>query len=261
MSATVGEAAMAAGAVSALLDFGLPQDGPQARLRCAFGAPLRVLQADRADQVLPLLDAVQAESAAGRWCVGFVAYEAAPAFDAALRVHDADGPLAWFAVFDQAMPWPDAAELAALPPASARWDEGPDRAGFARDMAAIQSAIAAGDCYQINHTARLSAVTSEVICQTVGSACSSNSCGTLTENGCATRERSLRIRSTIMTFSARSLSDARSAAALAWSASGVAPRAAVPFMGRTSRRDPSQSKNSSGETDSSWRPPMSRYAE
>lgn len=155
MSAIVGEAAMAAGAVSALLDFGLPQDGPQARLRCAFGAPLRVLQADRADQVLPLLDAVQAESAAGRWCVGFVAYEAAPAFDAALRVHDADGPLAWFAVFDQAMPWPDAAELAALPPASARWDEGPDRAGFARDMAAIQSAIAAGDCYQINHTARL----------------------------------------------------------------------------------------------------------
>ena len=53
--------------------------------------------------------------------------------------------------------------------------------------------------------ARVTALIVEVICQTVGSACSSNSRGTRTEPGTATRDRSLRSRSTIMRFSARSL--------------------------------------------------------
>ena len=149
-------------AVTALIDFALPQDGPGARLRCAFGQPLRVLRADAAAEVRPLLEQVQAESAAGRWCVGYLAYEAAPAFDAAFAVHQAKGPLAWFAVFDAALPWPRDQALppgaadSVQQPARARWDGGPDRADFARDIEAIQSAIAAGDCYQINHTAQLS---------------------------------------------------------------------------------------------------------
>ena len=71
------------------------------------------------------------------------------------------------------------------------------------------------------------------------------------------RERSLRSRSTIMTFSARSLGDARRAAAWAASISGVAPRAAVPFIGRARICPSCQSKNSSGDTDSSWPSPVS----
>lgn len=145
-------------AVTALIDFALPQ-GAGERLRCAFGLPLRVLRADTLSEVKPLLQQVQAESAAGRWCLGFVAYEAAPAFDAALRVHATAGPLAWFAIFDQASDWPQDCELppgaAEAPPAKARWGAGPDRAAFARDIETIQAAIAAGDCYQINHTAQL----------------------------------------------------------------------------------------------------------
>lgn len=152
---------MTAAAVTALIDFAQPQGAAGERLRHAFGAPLRLLQADAPAEVLPLLEQVQAESAAGRWCLGFVAYEAAPAFDAALRVHDACGPLAWFAVFDEALPWledealPSGAAAAAQEPARASWGKGPERAAFARDIEAIQSAIAAGDCYQINHTAQL----------------------------------------------------------------------------------------------------------
>ena len=152
---------MTASAVTALIDFALPQDAAGERLRCAFGMPLRVLHADVPGEVMPLLEQVQAESAAGRWCVGYLAYEAAPAFDAALRVHAADGPLAWFAVFDQALPWPQdqalppgAAEVTQQP-AKASWGKGPEREAFQRDIEAIQAAIAAGDCYQINHTAQL----------------------------------------------------------------------------------------------------------
>ena len=152
---------MTAAAVTALIDFAQPQGGPGERLRCAFGAPLRVLRVDEPAEVGLLLQQVQAESAAGRWCVGFVAYEAAPAFDAALCVHATEGPLAWFAVFDQALEWstdcelPPGAAKAAHQPAKASWGSGLDRAAFARDIEAIQSAIAAGDCYQINHTAQL----------------------------------------------------------------------------------------------------------
>ncbi|MEY5099536.1 MAG: hypothetical protein RJA36_2255 [Pseudomonadota bacterium] len=152
---------MTAAAVTALIDFALPQGGPGERLRCAFGVPQRVLQADRPDQVLSLLEQVQAEARAGRWCVGYLAYEAAPAFDAALRVHVAEGPLAWFAVFDAARPWPQDQALppgaaeAAQQPAKASWGTGPEREAFARDIDTIQAAIAAGDCYQINHTAQL----------------------------------------------------------------------------------------------------------
>ena len=105
--------------------------------------------------------------------------------------------------------------------------------------------------------------TSDVICQTLGSACSSNSAGTLTLPICAMRPRSLRSKSTIITFSARSLALLRRCSAWAASCAGVVPRAAVPFMGRV-RMLPlpwagwCQSKNNSGETDSSASCPMSK---
>lgn len=152
---------MTAAAVTALIDFAQPQGAAGERVRHAFGAPLRLLQADTLAEVKPLLEQVQAEALAGRWCLGHVAYEAAPAFDAALRVHPATGPLAWFAVFDAELPWPEderlpsGAAAAVQQPVKIRWDSGPERAAFTRDIEAIQAAIAAGDCYQINHTAQL----------------------------------------------------------------------------------------------------------
>lgn len=113
---------------------------------------------------------------------------------------------------------------------------------------------------------RVRATTSEVICHTVGSGWVWNRAGTRTLCGSAMRERSLRSRSTIITFSARSLALARSRSACRASSSGVPPRAAVPFMGRA-RISPvpcgpaRQSKNSSGETESTRAPsPPSMHA-
>ncbi|PIZ22849.1 MAG: bifunctional aminodeoxychorismate synthase component I/aminotransferase, partial [Comamonadaceae bacterium CG_4_10_14_0_8_um_filter_57_29] len=65
-----------------LLDFCDPHGGDD-QLRCAFDAPLHTLVAQRTDQIQALLDAVQAHSQQGLWCVGYLRYEAAPAFDAA----------------------------------------------------------------------------------------------------------------------------------------------------------------------------------
>ena len=108
--------------------------------------------------------------------------------------------------------------------------------------------------------ARVVATMSELICHSVGHASVWNSRGTRTECGSAMRERSLRSRSTIIRFSARSFGALRRKSDCTASSAGVAPRGAVPFIGRASSRPARQSKNSSGETDRMRSSPKSRYA-
>jgi para-aminobenzoate synthetase/4-amino-4-deoxychorismate lyase len=144
-------------------------------LRCAFAAPRQTLVAHTHAQVRPLLDAVQACALQGMWCVGYLRYEAASAFDAALVTHEADGPLAWFAVFGQALPWPaelpesgttvagaatgpeGAPSLPAAAGSSVVWQSSLGRAQFDTSLAQLHQAIANGEFYQVNYTAPLDA--------------------------------------------------------------------------------------------------------
>lgn len=137
----------------ALIDFAAPGADGVGAVRAAFAAPLAVLVANTLAEVQPLLEAVQAHATAGRWCVGYLRYEAAPAFDAALQVHAADGPLAWFGVHEAPLPWPEEP----LPMATLGSLQEPDRAAFSAALAQTHAAIAAGEVYQVNHTARLEA--------------------------------------------------------------------------------------------------------
>ena len=139
--------------MTALIDFTQPLDAAAPRLRHAFGNPRTVLVAHALDEVRGVLQAVHAAAQRGSWCVGHVRYEAAAAFDAALQTHAADGPLAWFAVYDAPQPWPQATEPSDA--AQVRWQAGIDRAGFDAAFSCIQQAIAAGELYQVNHTAPL----------------------------------------------------------------------------------------------------------
>ncbi len=128
---------------------------PSGRLRASFEDPLHTLVAHTAAQVQPLLDAVEAYAHQGLWCVGYLRYEAASAFDAALQTHPAGGPLAWFGVFAQALPWPDDHAKSANAPTTVRWHSPLSREQFDANLAAIHEAIAAGDFYQVNYTAPL----------------------------------------------------------------------------------------------------------
>ena len=135
-----------------------------AALRCAFDAPSQTLLASTPDQVRPLLDAVQALSLQGFWCVGYVRYEAAAAFDAALSVHPPDGPLAWFGVYAQALPWPAPASPISSgerpqdwQASSVHWRSSLSRQDFDASLMRIHQAIAAGEFYQLNYTAPLEA--------------------------------------------------------------------------------------------------------
>lgn len=138
-----------------LIDFAQPLQGAAApRLRHAFGAPRRVWAARALAEVRTVLDTVHAAAQQGRWCVGYVRYEAAAAFDPALRTHAADGPLAWFAEHDAPGPWPEAAGGYG-PPAQVAWTPALARAEFDGAMQRMQAAIRAGELYQINFTAPL----------------------------------------------------------------------------------------------------------
>lgn len=130
---------------------------PAERLRLAFTNPVAVHCARRLDEVVPALDAVAAAGARGNWCVGFVAYEAAPAFDRALVANaPAPVPLAWFAEFT-------AAAASSLPQAAhgghqvGAWTCDTDHAAFREKVESIRTDIRNGRFYQVNLTTRLAA--------------------------------------------------------------------------------------------------------
>lgn len=134
---------------------------PPVRLRFHFAGdaprtftnPLRVVQATRLEEVVPALETVQRASEAGFYAAGYVTYEAAPAFDAALETHPPSGqPLLWFGIFAESrVPEPSLAPTAPLTGWALDTAEGAYRAAIAE----VRENIAAGVTYQTNYTVRL----------------------------------------------------------------------------------------------------------
>jgi para-aminobenzoate synthetase/4-amino-4-deoxychorismate lyase len=175
--------------VTSRIDFTQPLDADAPRLRHRFGAPRKVLVAHALNEVREVLDAVHNAAQHGRWCVGYVRYEAAAAFDEAFVTHAVDGPLAWFAVYDAPLVERGAAKAASDGGVRADgganslgrttiagrstvddsdgpggldggaqllWDDDSlNRADFDDAIHAIHGAIEAGELYQVNHTAQL----------------------------------------------------------------------------------------------------------
>ncbi len=144
------------GLPTALIDF--PDLCGTGRQRWRFDRPVQWLVAHDPSQVAGLLDAAHAQARNGHWCVGWVAYEAAPGLNPHLPVKalPPGQPYAVWAVFDQAHPWEDGA----LPGQTADWRaedwlsefDGPT---MVDRVDAIRELIRAGEVYQINLTTRL----------------------------------------------------------------------------------------------------------
>lgn len=145
---------------SAKIDFSDPHAGPEApRLRHVFAQPRQVLSTHSAAEVPQILHTVQALAEQGAWCLGYVRYEAAAAFDTALHTHPATGPLAWFAVYEPPQLGLDAEQHHMPPPAPPlQWQQALSRPQFDTAIEQIQQAIAAGEYYQVNYTTQLQAL-------------------------------------------------------------------------------------------------------
>jgi len=112
--------------------------------------PSRILCAHSVEEVLPVLE----EAAAfGGWAAGYLAYEAAPAFDAALPALPGRGPLAWFGLYaaPERIELPEAGALRTL------WTGATAPEAYFEQIRKIKEHIAEGDSYQVNHTIRLHA--------------------------------------------------------------------------------------------------------
>lgn len=143
----------------------LPTLSDEERQCRTFVDPVAVHVARRPDEVAGVLDALVAASGRGNWCVGFVAHEAAAAFDSALQTRPADGcPLAWFAEFAQAteaslpeasIPEASISAGAAFTVSAWRTDTSSER--FAACVESIRADIREGRFYQVNYTTRLNA--------------------------------------------------------------------------------------------------------
>jgi len=118
-----------------------------------FAVPRALLVAARLDDVMPVIREAEDHARQGRWAVGFVAYEAAPAFDPALKTLAPveSFPLAAFAIFDAPSPPRDEASTFAC----AGWNADMTRADHADRIARIRDGIAEGAHYQVNLTMRL----------------------------------------------------------------------------------------------------------
>jgi len=141
----------------AFIDFPESEEAP-GRWRARFADPTEVLTAWQPGEVEAVLRRAQAHAEAGRWCLGALAYEAAIAFDATLPTHAPlpGWPLARFAVFDRALPWPEIGERHAAS-RDTPWSFSMSRELYGLRVERGREAMAAGECYQINLTGALEA--------------------------------------------------------------------------------------------------------
>jgi para-aminobenzoate synthetase/4-amino-4-deoxychorismate lyase len=126
-----------------------------------FSDPIEAIEAYRVEEVLPRLRQVEAAvEKHNLYGVGFISYEAAPAFDPAFRVRRAsDFPLLWFGLYRE--PAVDSALRASrsrqLEISACEWKPSVSESEYARAIARIKDEIARGNTYQANYTWRLRA--------------------------------------------------------------------------------------------------------
>jgi para-aminobenzoate synthetase/4-amino-4-deoxychorismate lyase len=137
---------------AAVLDFA---DDCPAGGRAFFTNPVETVSAHSHEEVRPALRRVERAAAEGLYAVGFVAYEAAPAFDRALAVKrpSTDLPLLWFGIFDS----PSKVEHVVGEFRVSDWTPSIGRSEYEQRVEAVREAIARGDTYQVNYTLRLRA--------------------------------------------------------------------------------------------------------
>jgi len=142
-----------AGAPSLVFDF---PDGQGGRRRLGFVEPEGEVLALSFSEVRPALREVDGAARRGLYAAGYVAYEAAPAFDPALKVRDgSEIPLLWFGLYREPVDF--TFREPSLGFSLSPWQPTTSREDYDRNIARIRQAIAEGITYQVNYTLRLEA--------------------------------------------------------------------------------------------------------
>ena len=125
--------------------------------RYTFTKPIKELKTRDLAEVTALLAQVESYQEQGYYVVGYVSYEAAPAFEAKLAVHKAPllaEYLLYFTVHDsvETSPIPLIYDEVDLP---SNWQEVTSAANYEKAIAQIHHHLRQGDTYQVNYTVQL----------------------------------------------------------------------------------------------------------
>ena len=125
--------------------------------RFTFTQPIKELKTRDLAEVADLLAQVDSYQEQGYYVVGYVSYEAAPAFEEKLAVHKAPllgEYLLYFTVHDrvETSPIPLTYEEVDLP---SKWREGTSAEDYEKAIAQIHHHLRQGDTYQVNYTVQL----------------------------------------------------------------------------------------------------------
>ncbi|MCH8140526.1 MAG: chorismate-binding protein [Proteobacteria bacterium] len=124
-----------------------------------FSAPFAVLETFDLHEVMETIQAVEERVLAEQlYAVGFISYEAAPAFDAACTVHYSAGfPLVRFGLFrapEVMDELPSVFDCGESGSSDSGWQFDTSAHRYSKKIETIRSHIRAGDCYQVNYTIR-----------------------------------------------------------------------------------------------------------
>lgn len=117
--------------------------------------PVTEIVANDLSEVRDAIEQVSSAARDGYWVAGYVAYNAAPAFDVSLVVADTtDAPLVWFGVFGGIVDVdpPRVDEMASGPLTVSGWQPSISQDEYLDAFEAVRSHIEQGDTYQLNLT-------------------------------------------------------------------------------------------------------------
>jgi para-aminobenzoate synthetase/4-amino-4-deoxychorismate lyase len=118
----------------------------------SFREPIEQRAAYTLDEVIPLVRRAEAATKQGCWVALALSYEAAPAFDTALKAKaPSEFPLAWMAVFERAIPRALVSN-ASRPFLVSEWEPQTSTRRYQQSVHAIKDYIESGDTYQVNLT-------------------------------------------------------------------------------------------------------------
>ncbi len=122
--------------------------------RLFFEKPRRILIVNLLEEVIPALQEVENEVNSGATAAGFISYEAASAFDSALKTppHSAL-PLLWFGIFRAPSPLPE--KIDSIENYPLRWEPNRTKEQYRSNFLRIKEALRAGESYQVNYAMRL----------------------------------------------------------------------------------------------------------
>lgn len=138
--------------MSLYFQFDFKNHNDQKNAPLIFNDPKKIWQADRIEDVIPMLKEVEEAHRQGLYVAGYLAYEAAAAFDSHFNVHQSTAPLMVFASFES----PSHIEKVKNDPFFLHpWQISEDLSCYQQKLAEIKEAIRQGDTYQVNYTVRL----------------------------------------------------------------------------------------------------------